>query len=379
MKRAQLERGVAAAPAGQLCAARGGHAQCDRQGGAFGTFVWSLFEDSSGTLWAGAESGVWRWKPGPPRRYETPGMRVGDLTRSDDGHVLIGVSGGGLLQLAGDRLVPYPIRDPTNRDRLFPDRSVDSKTPPGTAMEVSGSEPTNAASSTYITAGQTYSRNQTGLPAISAAASSRIEKAVSGSPPAEDSTGFESSPSRRSPRSKASRATPTSESVLAATDGSIWVAAHDGLTRWKNGRATVFDKANGLPHNMAQSLFQDDRGRIWVLTGGGLAYLRDHRFVGVPGVPSQEVFSMTGDGEGGLWLSTNKGLLRMRDGRLVESFPWSVMGASPTSQGPGPGRCLAGILERRWRVVFRGGKVRASYTPADGLSEGPVAGPQLDR
>ena len=98
-------------PAGQLCAIRSGHAQCDLQGGAFGAFVWSLFEDSSGTLWAGAESGVWRWKPGPPRRYETPGTRIGDLTRTDDGHVLIGVSGGGLLQFAGDKLASYPIRD----------------------------------------------------------------------------------------------------------------------------------------------------------------------------------------------------------------------------------------------------------------------------
>ena len=53
-------------------------------------------------------------------------MRIGDLTRTDDGDVLIGVSGGGLLQFAGDRLESYPIRDATNRDRLFPDRNVDS-------------------------------------------------------------------------------------------------------------------------------------------------------------------------------------------------------------------------------------------------------------
>ena len=53
-------------------------------------------------------------------------MRIGDLTRTDDGHVLIGVSGGGLLQFAGDRLESYPIRDATNRDRLLPDRNVDS-------------------------------------------------------------------------------------------------------------------------------------------------------------------------------------------------------------------------------------------------------------
>ena len=66
-------------PTGRLCAIRSGRAQCYGEDGAFGSFVWSLGEDSSGALWAGAESGLWRWKPGPPKRYATPGMRIGDL------------------------------------------------------------------------------------------------------------------------------------------------------------------------------------------------------------------------------------------------------------------------------------------------------------
>ena len=51
-------------------------------------FVWGLCEDSSGALWAGAESGLWRWKPGPPKRYAMPGMRISDLTKADDGRLL---------------------------------------------------------------------------------------------------------------------------------------------------------------------------------------------------------------------------------------------------------------------------------------------------
>src|SRR5271165_2999582 len=97
-------------PTGQLCAIRSGHAQCYLQGGGFGTFVWSLLEDSSGTLWVGAESGGWRWKPGPPKRYAMPGMRVGDLVKSDDGRPLIGVSGAGLKRLVADKLESYPVR-----------------------------------------------------------------------------------------------------------------------------------------------------------------------------------------------------------------------------------------------------------------------------
>ena len=367
-------------PTGQLCAIRSGHAQCDLQGGAFGTFVWSLFEDSSGTLWAGAESGVWRWKPGSPRRYETPGMRIGDLTRTDDGQVLIGVSGGGLLQFAGDRLESYPIRDPTNRDRLFPDRNVDSNK---LLRDRDG--------------GLWIGTHQRGLVHIHNGRTDVFTKAdgLSGDISCslfEDREGniwvattggldrFRELPvttisARQGLSSDATR------SVLAATDGSIWVAANDGLTRWKNGQATVFDKADGLPHNMTQSLFQDDRGRIWVFTAGGLAHLSDGRFVAVPGVPSKEVLSTTGDGAGGLWLLTEKSLLHMRDGRVVEDFPWTAMGRHQQASVVVPDQ--GGVWLAFWTgggvLYFEGGKVRASYTTAVGLGKGPVAALQLDR
>lgn len=65
---------------GRLCAIRAGQAQCSTPEGGFGQFVWSLAEDGDGTLWVGAESGLWRWRPGAPKRIETPGMRVGDLS-----------------------------------------------------------------------------------------------------------------------------------------------------------------------------------------------------------------------------------------------------------------------------------------------------------
>ena len=53
-------------PTGRLCAIRSGGGQCYGEDGAFGRAVWALYEDSSGALWAGAQSGLWRWKPGPP-------------------------------------------------------------------------------------------------------------------------------------------------------------------------------------------------------------------------------------------------------------------------------------------------------------------------
>ena len=93
--------------------------------GGFGRFVWSLAEDSSGVLWAGAESGLWRWKPGPPKRYETPG-RLADLITSVDGQLLIGIRGAGLKRLAGDKLESYPVRSAVNPAERIPDHDIKS-------------------------------------------------------------------------------------------------------------------------------------------------------------------------------------------------------------------------------------------------------------
>ena len=74
----------------------------------------------------------------------------------------------------------------------------------------------------------------------------------------------------------------------------------DGVTRWQNGKTTIFRRANGLPDNYAQAMYQDDAGRVWVFTAGGLAYFDSGRFVGVPGIPSTEAYSITGDRNGNL-------------------------------------------------------------------------------
>ena len=84
-----------------------------------------MYEDDSGTLWAGAESGVWRLRPGPPQRYGTPAELIG-LNRTEDGRLLMALHGAGLMQLAGDKVEAYPIRDAVNRNRLLADRDLNA-------------------------------------------------------------------------------------------------------------------------------------------------------------------------------------------------------------------------------------------------------------
>jgi signal transduction histidine kinase/ligand-binding sensor domain-containing protein len=371
---------TAGTPTGRLCAIRSGRAQCYGEDGAFGSFVWSLGEDSSGALWAGAESGLWRWKPGPPKRYAMPGMRIGDLSTADDGRLLVGVSGGGLKQLAGDKLESYPIQDATNRNRLFPDRDVDSNkllrdrdgglwigTHERGLIHIHNGRADVFTKSDGLSGNiicSLFEDREGNLWVATTGGLDRFRELAVTTISAQQGLSSDHT-----------------NSVIAATDGSIWVAAHDGLTRWKNGRTTIFRKANGLPDDATQSLFQDDRGRIWVSTGHGLAYFKDGRFVAVNGVPSEEVYSITGDKADNLWLSGNRGLSHMRDGRLVENFPWSALGRHQqakvilSDQG--------GVWLSFWVdggvLYFKDGQVRALYTAADGLGKGHVPGLRLDR
>ncbi|MBV8828836.1 MAG: hypothetical protein JO108_06365, partial [Acidobacteriaceae bacterium] len=112
------------APAGRLCAIRSSGNQCYAENGAFGRAIWALYEDESGTLWAGAQSGLWRWQPGPPRRYASEELIA--LNRAGDGRLLIAVHGGGLKQISGDKLEPFPISSPIHSNPPLRDPDVDS-------------------------------------------------------------------------------------------------------------------------------------------------------------------------------------------------------------------------------------------------------------
>jgi signal transduction histidine kinase/ligand-binding sensor domain-containing protein len=364
----------------RVCAIRTGKVQCKGEDGAFGAFVWSLGQDSSGTVWAGADSGVWRLKPGPAQRYPTPGLRVGDLLKSDDGRLLIGISGAGLKRPVADKLEPYPIYSAMNRNALLADREIDSNK---LLRDRDG--------------GLWIGTHQRGLIHIHHGRTDIFTKSdgLSGDISCslfEDREGnvwFASSRGLDRFRELAVTTISTKQglssayvsALVAGADGSVWVGTHDGLTKWKNGQAIVFRKANGLPDDFVNSLFEDNRGRVWAsFSGHRLSYSSDGRFVSVAGVPSEEVYCIAGEDKGNLWLSGNKGLTHMRNGKVVEHFPWSVMGRSQQAKILAPHE--GGVWLAFWTdggvLYFNDGVVRASFTSANGLGKGHVAGMQLD-
>jgi signal transduction histidine kinase/ligand-binding sensor domain-containing protein len=366
---------------GRLCAIRGGSVQCYGEDGAFGRAVWAMYEDSSGNLWAAAQSGLWRWKPDPPRRYRTPTELIG-LNKCDNGRLLIAMHGAGLLQFVGDKIEPYPVRGAINPNRLVPDRDVDSNrllrdrdgglwigTVERGLIHVHHGRTDVFAKSDGLSGDVLLSLFEDREGNVWVASTGGLDR-------------FRELPVA-TVSVKQGLSSDASQSVLAGTDGSIWVGAHDGLTRWKNGQTTIFRKADGLLDDATQALFQDYRGRIWVSTARGLAYLQDGRFVPVNVVPGGEVHFITGDKAGNLWLAEEQRFLHLLEGRLVEQFSWSELGHAHPAATLLPDGEQGGVWLGFWVGggvwYFKDRQLKSSYTAADELGEGGVTDLQLDR
>jgi signal transduction histidine kinase/ligand-binding sensor domain-containing protein len=364
---------------GRLCAIRNGQAECDAPQEGFGQFVWSLAEDGAGVLWAGADSGLWRWKPGAPRRFDTTGMRVGDLSTTADGELLVGIRGAGIRRLAGDRLVPYPMHSAVTPGKPVPDQDVKSNK---LLRDRDGGLwiGTEGLGIIHLKDGKAdaFSRAE-GLSGNIACSlfEDREGNIWFGSEKGVDR--FRKLPvtTLSKPQGLPNEVT---KSVLATTDGSVWVGTNDGLARWRDGRATVYTERDGLPGAQVQSMYQDAEGRLWVSTGRGLARLAGDRFVAVQGVPGKEVYSMTGDAAGNLWLSGNEGLTRLHRGQVVETLPWSALGRWQQAKVivADRGGLWMGFWQDGGALYFKDGKVQATYTAPQGLGAGHVAGMRLD-
>ena len=117
-------------------------------------------------------------------------------------------------------------------------------------MEVSGSEPTQRGL-IHVHHGRTdvFTQIRRLSGDIIAAVSSRIVKAISGSPL------WGTRPVSRAPRHYDFYETGLVQRYRSIRGRrrqmeAFGLATHDGLTRWKNGQTTIFRKANGLPDDV---------------------------------------------------------------------------------------------------------------------------------
>jgi signal transduction histidine kinase/ligand-binding sensor domain-containing protein len=406
---------------GRLCAIESGIAQCYGDDSRLGLWVSSLYEDSRGNLWAGAQTGLWRWKPGSPRLYPMPYPVIGTssqtVNESDDGALLIATEGG-IRKLVDGKAEAYSLPgtgpQPFKPLRMLRDRNG--------GLWIG----TTDRGLLHLHEGRTDVFTQSD--GLSGDYINKFFEDREGNIWVATVNGLDRFRDFAVPTISVRQGLSTAIvwSVLGARDGSVWLGTPDGLNRWNNGQITIYRKRgapagsggskqerefnvrevadSGLPDDGVESLFQDDVGRIWAFTERGAAYFENGRFVPVTTNPAQvenghppqrratavlalvapsgRLHSITGDSSGNLWISDqHQGLLHLLGGRVVERIPWARLGrkdwAMALFAGPVPGGLWLGF-STGGVAYFKDGKVRESYSGLDGLGEGIVTSLSLD-
>jgi signal transduction histidine kinase len=110
-------------------------------------------------------------------------------------------------------------------------------------------------------------------------------------------------------------------SIYQDAEGTIWVGSSSGLSRFKDGRFTVFTTKDGLPDNRIVTIARTAGNTTWVLTPRGLVRVAGNRFVAradIGGVRLESVTTILEDRSGALWLGTGEdGVTRLRDGHAI--------------------------------------------------------------
>jgi signal transduction histidine kinase/ligand-binding sensor domain-containing protein len=109
--------------------------------------------------------------------------------------------------------------------------------------------------------------------------------------------------------------------VLETTpDGSVWVGTSSGLTRYSPSGARTFTEADGLPGSVILTLHADQDGDLWVATERGIVRYANGRFTPLPlpaGTHMPRVFGIT-TVKGDAWLRDFfYRLYHWRDGKLL--------------------------------------------------------------
>jgi ligand-binding sensor domain-containing protein/signal transduction histidine kinase len=330
----------------------------------------NLYADSRGNLWAIAPDGLWRLKPGPPKLYPIEGApnAIRALCEGDDGALLLNV-GEGIRRLVDAKMEAYQVQDSVpqiHATAMFRDR--DGGLWIGTLDR----------GLAHIHHGRTDVFSSSG--GLSGDNVVRIFEDREGTVWVATTSGLDRFREFAVPAFSLNQGLSNASvwSVLAASDGSVWLTTPAGLNRWNHGRDTIY--GGGIAKTAAsrpRSLFQDERGRIWIATASEFGYLEDGRFVFVRGVPGGAVRSIVEDTSGDLWLANpDLGLFRLSPGGVFQKTPWTQLGhedfASALAIDPVRGGLWLGFF-RGGIAYFKEGQVRASYSAADGLGEGWVS------
>jgi ligand-binding sensor domain-containing protein/signal transduction histidine kinase len=112
--------------------------------------------------------------------------------------------------------------------------------------------------------------------------------------------------------------------LFTAHDGSLWIGTEGGgLFRYRGGTFQSYPARDGLTNEFIRSIYQDQRGTVWVGSDQGLFQVVGSSMARIDnrnGIPSIFVRAITGDSTGHVWVG-GTALLEFDRGSLVKQYP----------------------------------------------------------
>ena len=343
---------------GVLCSIRDGKVACESDASPA-----SMYEDTSGALWAVGRRTLLRWKPGRPTSYSLDGDvdSLQALGETAEGAIVILLTSGA-QRLVDGKVAALPLPSTLQRERLtniLRDRDG--------ALWIG----TRDHGLLHLHDGRIDSFGR--LDGLSGGFVVRLFEDREGSIWITTTDGID--------RFRAQAAATysfdeTVASVMADQDGSLWVSTTRGLYRWLEGRMKDVTP-KGLPEgHRSGSLFQDRRGRAWLGSMAGLGYLDSGRFIPVSGIPPGYIDAITEDDEGSLWIAhRDAGLFRLARDLKLQRTPWTVFGQAgggPMAADPVRGGLWIGFFSGDV-AHFVDGQVLESYSAGNGGIKGSIS------
>jgi signal transduction histidine kinase/ligand-binding sensor domain-containing protein len=357
-----------------LCRVYRGKGECYGDTKFMGGWVTALYTDQKGRLWAGANDGIWRIRPGPPMRV-APFPSVVRLFAEDANGTLVFSDGGDEVKALTNE---GKVKDYLTR--------IDGK--PVTAWAILNDREgalwiaTGGQGIVHIHEGRTD--RFTTLDGLSFDFATAIIQDREGNVWVASVSGLDKFTKPAVPRltRKEGLSEETVESVLTDSDGVSWIGTDGGLDELIGGRLITSNVK--LPNSKVTSLFETSTGHMLLATNtpNGMVWLEGRKTVPLRAASGENVFEVAEDRHGDLWVvNRESGLLHLREnGDIVETFSRNDLGLRAMLLAFDPirdGIWLTSTFGELW--FFKSGRIVERYGQADGLGDGLLQDPQVDK
>ena len=368
--------GIWASGAGQpqspkLCRFYHGQSECYPADSFLGDQVMGLHEDRKGRLLALTTTGVWKVRPGPPERLASmpPNLTLANVIEEDASGKLVVSAGNDMKLITADGKVSrYPTPIPQAYE-VLKDRESDLW-----FATTKGVIHLHEGRTDHFTALDGLSSNQ-----VRCIFQDREKNLWVGTDSGLDKF---TKPAVPTITSKQGFPEDLVNSVVTTPQGVPWVGTSSGLYRLDHDLATKINLK--FPDDHMGSLFESSTGRMLVESGDsrGLVWLDGDKVSRLRVAIGEDVFGIAQDNRGDLWVASREfGLLHLNsEGKMIETFDHKVLGKFGIALAYDPGRDGLWLTSRTGDLAFfKGGKLLEQYGTADGLGEGNLRDPQVDK